>query len=118
MNSQATEEEKITFVLKRSTRNIWIAKFIILLASTAIFSSIFLEASLINYKKGQELTKEEYIANYEQYKNSLLASKTYTNAPLSTLAVFIMFAFLLGSYELTALIIGFIIGKLITPKKS
>ena len=65
------------------------------------------------YEKGRELTQEKYLARFDEYKGALLNAKQYDNPALATFAMFLVVSFLIGSYELTALIIGLIIGKLI-----
>lgn len=66
-----------------------------------------------NYEKGRELMQEKYLEGFDEYKGSLLSSKETANVPVATLVMFLMVSSLIGSYELTALLIGFIIGKLI-----
>ena len=110
---QKHSEERLTFIVNRSTRNRFIAKLIILLGLTAFGSHLFIQDATQTYEKGLELTQEKYLERFDEYKGKLLNSKTYTNAPFSTFVMFIVVSFLIGSYELTALIIGFIIGKII-----
>jgi hypothetical protein len=110
---QQQSDATVTFTVRRSTRNRFLAKLILLLGLTAFGSHFFIQNAAKEYKKGRELTQEKYLARFDEYKGSLLNLKTYTNAPFSTFVMFIVVSFLIGSYELTALIIGLIIGKLI-----
>ncbi len=65
------------------------------------------------YEKGRELTQQEYLARFDEYKGSLLNAKQYDNPTLATFVMLIIVSFMIGYYELMALIIGLIIGKLI-----
>ena len=89
------------------------AKLILLLGLTAFASYLFIQDAARQYEKGRGLTQEKYLEKFDEYKGYLLNSKPYTNVPFSTFVMFIFVSFLIGSYELTALMIGFIIGKLI-----
>ncbi len=66
-----------------------------------------------DYEKGRELTQEKYLEGFVEYKGNLLSSKENANVPLATFIMFIVVSSLIGSYELAALIVGFMIGKLI-----
>lgn len=118
MNSPEPQEpdskEKLTFTITKSTRNIFLAKLLILLGLIVGGSYLFTQAGVQEYEKGLELTKEQYVEKFDQYKASLLNAKQFHDNPLlATFVVLIMVSFLIGSYELTALIISFIIGKVI-----
>jgi hypothetical protein len=110
---QQQSDEKLTFTIRRATRNRWLAKLILLLGLTAFGSHWFIQTSAQQYENGRELTKEKYLERFDEYKGKLLNSKTYTNAPFSAFVMLITVSFLIGSYELTVVIIGLIIGKLI-----
>jgi len=112
--SQQQSEEKLTFTIRTSTKNRIMAKLIIFLFLTGCFNYFFSQQAAKEYEKGKELTVQEYLENFDEYKSDLIASKNYTNQPALTFFVsLIVVSFLIGSYELMALIIGFIIGKLI-----
>jgi len=118
MNSKEPKEqlseEKLTFTITKSTKNIFFAKILILLGLTIGGGYLFTQTAAQQYKKGQELTQEQYSERFYQYKGSLLINKQYYENPLfSTFVILIMVSFLIASYELTALSIGFIIGKVI-----
>jgi hypothetical protein len=104
-------EETLTFTIKKSTRNIFLAKTIILLGLTLLGGYFFTQNAYQKYERGHELTKEEYLEEFDAYKGNLLNAKQYENPLFSTFIVLIMVSFFIGSYELTALGIGFIIGK-------
>lgn len=117
MDSQETSQqhsnEHLSFVVKRSTKNVFIAKVIILVSLSFLAGYFFAKDGAERYEKGRELTQEQYLARFDEYKGTLLNAKQFDNPPLATFVMFILVSFLIGSYELTALIIGFIIGKLI-----
>jgi hypothetical protein len=117
MNSPETtstsQEEHITIVLKRSTRNVLLTKLITAIALTAFFSSYFISLSAKQYEEGKNLTVETYAEKFEQHKVNLMSANRYaSNIPLAVVASFITICFLVGSYELITLLIGFLIGKL------
>jgi hypothetical protein len=117
MDSQGTpqqhSDESLSFVVKKSTKNVFIAKVIILLSLSFLGGYFFAKDGARKYEKGRELTQEQYLARFDEYKGALLNAKQYDNPALATFVMLIVVSFLIGSYELTALIIGFIIGKLL-----
>ncbi|UKO99947.1 hypothetical protein [Nostoc sp. UHCC 0870] len=106
-------EESVTFSIKKSSRNAFFAKMIILLTLTLLLGYFYGQDGARRYEKGRELTQEKYLEKFDEYKGALLNGKQFENPLLSTFAAFIVISFLIGSYELTALIIGFLIGKVI-----
>lgn len=107
-------EESLTFIIKRSSRNVFFAKIIILLGLSLLGSYFFAQDGIRKYERGQELTQEEYLERFDEYKGALLNGKQqYENPLFSTFIMLIVLSFLIGSYELTAVIIGFLIGKVI-----
>ena len=110
---QQRPEESVTFVIRKSTRNVFFAKILILLGLTLLGGYGFARHSANQYERGRELTQEKYLERFDGYKGSLLSAKQYDNPLLSIFVMLIVVSFLIGSYELTALIIGFIIGKVI-----
>jgi predicted PurR-regulated permease PerM len=106
-------EETLTLTVKKSTRNVFFAKMIILLGLTLFTSYFYVQDVNRKYERGHKLTKEKYLEEFDEYKGILLNYKKQLENPLfSTFIVLIMVSFLIGSHELTALGIGFIIGKL------
>jgi hypothetical protein len=110
---QQPPEESLTFIIKRSSKNVFFAKMIILLGLTLLGGYFFTQDSARKYERGRELTQEKYLERFDEYKGALLNAKQYDNQLLYTFVMFIVVSFLIGSYELTALIIGFLIGKVI-----
>lgn len=110
---QQSPEESLTFTIKRSSRNVYFAKMIIVLGLTLLGGYFFVKDGAQKYERGRELTQEKYLERFVEYKGALLKAKQYDNPILSTFVMLIVVSFLIGSYELTALIIGFIIGKVI-----
>jgi hypothetical protein len=117
MDSQETpqqrSDESLSFVVKKSTKNVFIAKIIILVMLSFLGGYFFAKDGARKYEKGRELTQEKYLERFDEYKGALLNAKQYDNPALATFVMFIVVSFLIGSYELTALIVGLIIGKLI-----
>jgi hypothetical protein len=109
---QQTPEETLTFNIKKSTRNVFFAKMIILLSLTLIGGYFYTQNAYQKYERGNELTKEKYLEEFDAYRGSLLSAKQYKNPWFSTFIMLIIVSFFIGSYELAALGIGFIIGKL------
>lgn len=110
---QQSSEESLTFIIKRSSRNVFLAKMIILLCLTLLGGYFFAQDGARKYERGRELTQEKYLERFDEYKGALLNTKQCDNPIFSTFIMFIVVSFLIGSYELTALIIGFFIGKVI-----
>jgi hypothetical protein len=110
---QQPPEESLTLIIKRSSRNIFFAKTILLLGLTLLGGYSFAKDNARQYERGRELTQEKYLEGFNKYKNSLLDAQKYDNPVLATFLMLIVVSFLICSYELTALIIGFMIGKLI-----
>lgn len=110
---QLSPKESVTFSIKKSSRNIFFAKIIILLSLTLLGGYFFAQNGARQYEKGRELTQEKYLERFDEYKGALLNAKQYDNPLMSTFVMFIVISFLIGSYELTALIIGFLIGKVL-----
>jgi predicted PurR-regulated permease PerM len=106
-------DERLTFTIKKSTRNVFFSKILILLVLTLLGGYFFARDGSQKYEKGRELTQEKYLERFDAYKGGLLSAKQYDNPLLSTFVMLIVVSFLIGSYELTALIIGFIIGKVV-----
>ncbi|MBW4532596.1 MAG: hypothetical protein KME09_01535 [Pleurocapsa minor HA4230-MV1] len=110
---QQRPEESVTFVISKSTRNVFFAKILILLGLTLLGGYWFARKSANDYERGCELTQEKYLERFDEYKGALLNAKQYDNPLYSTFLMLIVVSFFIGSYELTTLIIGFIIGKVI-----
>ncbi|MBK1990378.1 hypothetical protein A0J48_023115 [Sphaerospermopsis aphanizomenoides BCCUSP55] len=110
---QQRPEDSVTLTLKKSNRNIFIAKVLILLGLSVLGGYFLARESARKYELGRELTREKYLEEFVEYKGALLSAKRQDNPVLATLAMLIVISFLIGSYELTALIIGFMIGKFI-----
>ena len=111
--SQQHPEESVAFVIKRSSRNVFLAKMITLLGLTLLGGYFFAQDGARKHERGRELTQEKYLEKFDEYKGVLLDAKKYDDPLLSTLSMFLAVSFLIGSYELTVLIIGFLIGKVI-----
>ncbi len=110
---QQRSDENLSLVIKKSSRNVFIAKVIILLSLSLLGGYFFAQDGARKYEKGRKLTQEKYLEKFDDYKGTLLNAKQYDNPALATFVMLIVVSFLIGSYELMALIIGLIIGKLI-----
>jgi hypothetical protein len=105
-------DETLTFVIKRSTRSRVLAKLILLVGLTAFGSYWVIQNSAQKYEKGRRLTKEEYEAGFDRYKRSLLSAEQLSDKPLTSFVMLMTVSFFFGSYELVALLLGLMIGKL------
>lgn len=110
---QQLPEESLTFIVRRSTRNVFFAKMIILLGLALLGGYVFARDGAQRYERGRELTQEKYLKEFDDYKGALLRAKQYDNPVLATFVMLMVVSFLICSYELTALIIGFMIGKVV-----
>jgi hypothetical protein len=110
---QQRPEESLTLIIKKPTRNIFFAKILILLGLSLGFGYWFARDSSQRYETGRELTQEKYLERFDEYKGNLISRRQQENPVLSTLVMFITMSFLIGSYELTALMIGLMIEKMI-----
>jgi hypothetical protein len=107
-------DDIVTFSLKRSTASRLIARLIVTMSLAAITSYLLIQSFTKQYEKGQSLTQETYLKDFEKYKQSLLTGRDYTNnIPLTSFISLMTISFLVGSYELLVLGIGLIIGKII-----
>lgn len=107
------QEDNFTLTVKKSSRNVLFAKVLILLALSITGGYFFAKNGAQRYEKGRELTQEQYLEGFDEYKGALLNAKQFDNLPFSIFVMLMVMSFLIGSYELTALIIGFMIGKVI-----
>jgi hypothetical protein len=110
---QQPPEESLTFTIKSSRRNVFFAKVIMFLILTLAGGYFYGQEAAREYERGRELTREKYLEKYDEYKGELLSFKDTSNPIVSTFTILLVLSFLIGSYELTALAISFIIGKVI-----
>lgn len=107
-------EETITITMKKLARNALLAKLIVVIGLTALFSHYWIKEASRDYEEGKKLTPQIYLEKYEEQKGKLLQSGRYAqNQAITITAAFIVMAILVGSYELMVLVIGLLIGKLI-----
>ena len=113
--SQQPLEESLTITIKSSSRNVFFAKVIMFLSLTLIVGHFYTQTAAKNYERGRELTQEKYLEKFDEYKGELLSSSnnSMSNPMTATFLALFVLSLLIGSYELTALAIGFIIGKVI-----
>ena len=110
---QHRSEEVVNLTIHKSTRNLIIAKAFIALCLTCSLGYFYQQTSIKSHKKGRELTKTDYLSNYEIYRSELLKSPFSENLFLSTLLAFMVIAILIGSYEIATLAIYLMIGKIV-----
>lgn len=111
--NQTGSEESVTFSIKRSSRNAFLAKVIILLSLSLLGGHFLAQHNFQQYEQGRALTQEKYMEGYDQYQSKLLSAKQYDNPLMTTFVMLMVLSFFIGSYELTALIVGLLIGKVI-----
>lgn len=109
---QQETNDIVTFRLKSSTTSRLIARLIVTTSLVAVSSCFLSQTFAKEYEKGQALTQEKYLKDFDRHKQSLLRSGDY-NAPLTIFVSLILISFVFGSYELLVLGIGLIIGKII-----
>lgn len=113
-DSEQSQKGHLTLKIKYSSGNIAIAKVVIITIVSILFAQYFVTQSREEYRRGQEITQEEYIENFTQYRAELLKSRTYaSNYPFAVFIFFIVLGFIFGSYELISFAISLAIGKII-----
>jgi hypothetical protein len=90
-----------------------LAKLVLLLGLSCFGGYLFTQEASRQYEKGLQLTEAAYQQEFQQYKSALLNRQRYDNLPFSVFVMLMVFAFWIGSYELLAILIGFLIGKVI-----
>ncbi|MGF1493875.1 MAG: hypothetical protein ACFBSC_15765 [Microcoleaceae cyanobacterium] len=111
MENSSPDSLKIT--VPRFSRNTFIAKLSLVLIFSGVFGYYFQRQALINVERGQQLTRESYLEEFDQYRRELLNNETYVNNPaLGYIAMLIVLAVLIGSYELLSILLSLLIGKL------
>ncbi len=112
---QQSPEESLTFIIKIKgvNRNVFFAKMIILLGLSLLLGYSVAQVNSRKYERGRELTQEKYLKGFGEYKGELLEAKRGDDPLFSTFITLIVLTILIFSYESTALIIGFLIGKVI-----
>jgi hypothetical protein len=98
-------EEEINIKIKKSASTIYLGKIVMLLLFSILCGWTMSESEKEDYKTGQNLTKEQYLANYDSYKTELTSDE-----PISPLVGTIVFIFLsivfFGIYELLGVVFG------------
>jgi hypothetical protein len=110
---QPSSPETVTFTIRRSSRNVFFAKILILLGLILVSGQFYAHDNAKKYQKGRELTKEKHLADFEERRSSLLNFKQYESPIVATFIMLIYISILIGGYELLALVIGLMIGKVI-----
>ena len=108
---EATLNEGNLTQSKASTR---IAKLIVVLIFTCLIAYSINSSSLQDYEKGQNLTLNEYVEGFDDYKASLLL---YDPLWYDFLIAFIMVGFFFCSYELLGKGVGWILWRTILARR-
>ena len=104
----------------KSVNNLLLAKLIIVLLLTIIATHFFTEYATQEYMKGMEITQTGLpndLTKYEKETQTLLDYQPYTNSGFSFLVVLVGISLVVGAYEITVLLISFLIGKSITRRE-
>ncbi len=109
--SQQNLDSSITIKIKNLSRNKLIAKIILASSFAVILGLFYNKNSQEKYEVGLQLTPAKHQKNYEKYKISLMSEYAPRNPATSIFIMLIIMSFLIGSYELAALAISLIIGK-------
>jgi hypothetical protein len=101
-------EEEISLSIQRKSTYLIIGKIIVVILLGACFGILISESSMEDAQKAKELTKEKYMADYDNYKAGL------TEDPISgwaSIIVFIIFSVVIfGLYELTGKLLAWLLG--------
>lgn len=112
-SSQQDSTESTTIKIGNSIRNKMIAKAIVTIALATAFGIYVAKEATSQYERGQQLTQEKYLKNFDRYKNSLIGTSGLQNPAASIFVSLMMMSFLIGSYELAALAIKLIVAKVL-----
>lgn len=111
--SHQPSEESTTIKIGNSIKNRIIAKSIVVIALAVALGIFIAKDATSKYEKGQQLTQEKYIKDFDRYKNSLMNGNAPQYPAASIFVSLILMSFLISSYELAALAISLIIGKVL-----
>jgi hypothetical protein len=107
--------EEINIKINRKASNVYIGKILLLFLFSALFAFLVSSSEEEDNVKGRQLTKEEYMANYENYKADL------TDEPISvvfgTIVFMLAFTFFFGLYELLGIAFGRVVGMYFTNER-
>jgi hypothetical protein len=112
-SSQQHSEESTTIKIGKLIKNRIIAKSILAIALATALGIFYAKDATSKYEKGQQLTQEKYIKDFDRYKNSLMNGNAPQHPAASIFVSLMLMSFLIGSYELAALAISLIIGKVL-----
>ncbi len=111
--SQQPSDENNTIKIGNSIKNQIIAKSILAIAFAIAIGIFYAKDATSKYEKGQQLTQEKYLKNFDLYKGSLMNGNAPQHPAAAIFVSLMMMSFLIGSYELAALAISLIIGKVL-----
>lgn len=108
-------EDSISINIKSSIRNQFIARVILIILLSSAFGILLVKNATEKYQKGSQLTQEKYLENFDRYKSSLIGDNDnlHRYPPVTIFVSLILMSFLIGSYELAALAISLVIGKIL-----
>lgn len=109
--NQQPLDENITTSIKHPVRNQLIARAILIVLLSSALGIFYAKDANEKYQKGSQLTQEKYLKNFDRYKSSLTTNLAPKHPGAAIFVSLIMMSFLIGSYELAALAISLIIGK-------
>ncbi len=104
-------DRNISIKIQSSVRNQFVARVILVTILSVVFGIFYANIATKNYQKGSQLTQEKYLKNFDRYKSSLMNDSAPQHPAASIFVSLIVISFLIGSYELAALAISLIIGK-------
>jgi len=90
-----------------------LSRIIVFLALVLIVTPCYVLYSQNRYDQGVNLKKQEYIAEYDKYKNELLNSKRGVNFIYSLIVTFVGLLIIVGGYETIVFLVSLPIKKLI-----
>lgn len=110
----AQEPEKgFTLTISRSARNGAIAKILILMAFALLAGHFYARDAAREYELGLERIQTGEVERTRAYEAELSAHQRNSNLVFASFIMLLGLGIFFGAYELLALLVGFLIGKVI-----
>ncbi|MDP6038489.1 MAG: hypothetical protein QGG64_08060 [Candidatus Latescibacteria bacterium] len=108
--------EYVTITIHKSSRSTIIGKTILLLIFGCVVGYFVALDRIEKFDQGQQLTMEQYTAEFEQHKAKLTKKPIPVWAATSVCFGFALFFF--GIYELLGRLLGLAVGKILTRREN
>ncbi|MGL5080796.1 MAG: hypothetical protein ACRC8A_04865 [Microcoleaceae cyanobacterium] len=118
LESDLKTTKKITLTFEQSTRTAILAKLFLLLLLGSLFGYLASKSALKSYEKSEQISLEkcaETLCTKEinDYKTMLAQDQSLNTLPAGIAAMTLGLLILAGAYELSAFLIGLMIGKIV-----